>query len=63
MTEEEKKKKKNSVATVATVSLEQTKSTVAFIYSPNKCHNIFREHLLLVVVGHSFILYYFILTY
>ena len=63
MTEEERKKKKKSVATVATVSLEQTKSTVAFIYSPNKCHNIFTEHLFLVVVGHSFILYYFILTY
>ena len=58
MTEEETKKKKNYVATVATVSLEQTKSTVTFIYSPNKCHNIFTEHLFSVVVSHSFIFYY-----
>ena len=62
MTEEEKKKK-NSVATVATVSLEQTKSTVAFIHSPNKCHNIFTKYLFSVVVDHNFIFYYFILTY
>ena len=58
-----KKKKKNSIATVSTVPLEQTKSTVTFIHSPNKCHNIFTKHLFLVVVGHSFIFYYFILTY
>ena len=53
-------KKKNVVATVATVPLEQTKSTVTFTHSPNKCHNIFTKHLFLVVVGYSFIFYYFI---
>ena len=58
-----KKKKKISVATVATVPLEQTKSTVDFTHSPNKCHNIFTKHLFLVVIDHSFIFYYFILTY
>ena len=58
-----KKKKKNSIATVSTVPLEQTKSTVTFIHSPNKCHNIFTKHLFPVMVGHSFIFYYFILTY
>ena len=45
------------------VDIEQTKCTVAFTHSPNKCHNIFTKHLFLVVVGHSFIFYYFILTY
>ena len=59
-TEEEKK---NVVATVAIVPHEQTKSTVTFTYSPNKCHNIFIKHLFSVVIGHSFIFYYFILTY
>ena len=51
----EKKKKK--------VHIEQTKSTIVFTYSPNKCHNIFTKHLFSVVVGHNFIFYYFILTY
>ena len=55
-----KKKKKNPIATLP---LEQTKSNVAFTYSPNKCHNIFTKYLFLVVVDHSFIFYYFILTY
>ena len=32
--------------------------TVAFTYSPNKCHNIFTKHLFSVVVGHSFIFYF-----
>ena len=45
------------------VYIEQTKSTVTFIHSPNKCHNIFTKHLFSVVVGHNFIFYYFILTY
>ena len=45
------------------VHIEQTKKTVTFIHSPNKCHNIFTKHLFLVVVGHSLIFYYFILTY
>ena len=58
-----KKKKKNTVATVAVVLFEQTKSTVTFKYSPNKYHNIFTKYLFSVVVGHSFIYYYFILTY
>ena len=62
-TNERLKKKKNYVATIAIVPLEQTKSTIAFTHSPNKCHNIFTKHLFSVVVGHSFIFYYFILTY
>ena len=57
------KKKKNSIATVATVPLEQIKRTVAFTHSPNKCYNIFTKHLFLIVVGHNLIIYYFILTY
>ena len=44
------------------IHVEQTKSTVAYTHSSNKCHNIFTKHLFLVVVGHSFIFYYFILT-
>ena len=58
-----KKKKKTFVATVATMPLEQTKSIVVFTHSPNKCHNICTKHLFSVVVGYSFIFYYFILTY
>ena len=58
-----KNKKKISVATIVTLPLEQTKSKVVFTHSPNKCHNIFTKHLFSVVVGHSFIFYYFILTY
>ena len=45
------------------IHIEQTKSTINFTHLPNKCHNIFTKHLFLVVVGHSFIFYYFILTY
>ena len=44
------KKKKN---VVATVPLEQTKSTVDFTHSPNKCHNIFTKYLFSIVIGHS----------
>ena len=62
-TEDWRKKKKNALATVATVPLGQTKSTVAFIYSLNKCHNIFTKYLFSVVIYHSFIFYYFIFTY
>ena len=51
----EEKKKKNDDG--------QTKSTIVFIYLLNKCHNIFTKHLFSVVVGHSFIFYYFILAY
>ena len=43
--------------------IEQTKSTVTFTYSFNKCHNIFTKYLFSIVVSHSFIFYYFILTY
>ena len=45
------------------VYFEQTKNTVVFTHLPNKCHNIFTKHLFSVVVGYSFIFYYFILTY
>ena len=45
------------------VYVEQTKSTVIFTHSPNKCHNIFRKYLFLVVISHNFIFYYFMLTY
>ena len=41
---------------------KQTKSIIAFTHSPNKCHNIFIKHLFLIVVGHSFILYYYFVT-
>ena len=59
-TEDWRKKKKNPIATLP---LEQTKSNVAFTYSPNKCHNIFTKHLFSVIVSHSFKFYYFILNY
>ena len=55
--------KKNIVATVAIASLEQTKNTITFTHSPNKYHNIFTKYLFSVVVVHSFIFYYFIITY
>ena len=45
------------------VHIEQTKSIITFTHSPNKCHNIFTKYLCSVVVGHSFIFYYFSLTY
>ena len=44
------------------VHIKQTKSTVVFTHLPNKRHNIFTKHLFSVVVSHSFIFYYFILT-
>ena len=56
----QRKKKKNSIATMP---LEQIKSTVAFTHSPNKCHKICTKHLFSAMVGYSFIFYYFILTY
>ena len=46
-----------------TVHIEQTKSTITFTHLPNKCHNIFTKYLFSIIVGHSFIFYYFILTY
>ena len=58
-----KKKEHKYMIEKKKVQIEQTKSTVAFTHSPNKCHNIFTKHLFLVIVGHSFIFYYFILTY
>ena len=45
------------------VHIEQIQSTVVFTHSPNKCHNIFTKHLFSVMISHSFIFYYFILTY
>ena len=42
------------------VHIEQTKTTVAFTHSPNKCQNIFAKHLFSIVVGHKFVFYYFI---
>ena len=62
-TEDWRKKKKNSIATIAIVPLEQIKKSIAFTHSPNKCHNIFTKNLFSIVVDHSFIFYYFILTY
>ena len=56
-------RKKNVVATVTIMPLEQTKSTVTFKYSPNKCHNIFTKYLFLIMIGHSLIFYYFISAY
>ena len=58
-----KKKEHKYMIEKKKVHIEQTKSIVAFTHSPNKCHNIFTKHLFLVIVGHSFIFYYFILTY
>ena len=42
---------------------EKTKSTVNFTYLLNKCHNIFTKYLFLIMIGHNFIFYYFILIY
>ena len=61
--EDFEKKKKKTVAIVAIVPLEQTKSTETFTHLSNKCYNIFTKHLFSIVVGYSFIFYYFILTY
>ena len=58
-----KKKEYKSMIEKKKVHIEQTKSIITFTHSPNKCHNIFTKHLFLVVVGHSFIFYYFIFTY
>ena len=51
----EKKKKKQYI-------LNKTTTIVAFTHSPNKCHNIFTKHLFLIVVGHSFVFYYYFVT-
>ena len=40
------------------VHIKQTKSTIVFTHSPNKCHNIFIKHLFSIVVGYSFIFYF-----
>ena len=45
------------------IYIRQTKSTITFIHLPNKYYNIFTKHLFLVIIGYSFIFYYFILTY
>ena len=39
-----KKKEHKSMIEKKKVHIEQTKSTVAFTHSPNKCHNIFTKH-------------------
>ena len=43
--------------------LSKLKSTVTLTHSHNKCYNIFTKHVFSIVVGHSLIFYYFILTY
>ena len=59
-----KKKKKKNVANVAIMPLEQTKGTVVFIHSPNKCHNICTKHLFSSCGWlQLYIRYYFILIY
>ena len=58
MTEKKKKKKSDEQ-----YILNKLESIVAFTYLPNKCHNVFTKNLFLVVVSHSLIFYYFILTY
>ena len=57
-----KKKEHKSLIEKKKYILNKPKVLV-FTRSPNKCHNIFTKHLFLVVVSHSFIFYYFILTY
>ena len=57
-----RKKKKNQWSDEQYI-LNKPKSTIVFTYSHNKCYNIFTKHLFLIVVGHSLIIYYFILTY
>ena len=57
------KEHKSMIEKKKKIHIKQTKSTVVFTYSPNKCHNIFTKHLFLVVVCHIFKFYYFILIY
>ena len=57
------KKKEHKSMIEKKIHTEQTKSTVLFTHSPNKCHNIFTKHLFLVMVGHNFIFYYFIILF
>ena len=45
------------------IHIKQTISIVTFTNSTKKCHKIFTKHLFSIVIGHSFIFYYFILTY
>ena len=54
------KKKSTNGRLKKKIHIEQTKNTVTFTHSPNKCHNIFTKHLFSIVIGHSFIFYYFI---
>ena len=54
-----RKKSTNQWLKKKKVHIEQIKSTITFTHSLNKCHNIFTKYLFLVVVGHSFIFYYF----
>ena len=57
------KKKEHKSMIEKKIHTEQTKSTVLFTHSLNKCHNIFTKHLFLVMVGHNFIFYYFIILF
>ena len=50
--------KKNKIKKWGTVHIEQTKSTVAFTHSPNKCYNIFIKYLFSFVVGHRLLFYF-----
>ena len=59
----QEKKEHKSMIEKKKVHIEPTKNIIVFTHSPNKCHNIFTKHLFSVVVGHSFIFYYFILAY
>ena len=56
-------KKKNSQWSDEQYILNKLKSIIAFTHSHNKYYNIFTKHLFSVMIGHSFIFYYFISTY
>ena len=58
MTRKKKKKQWSDVQYI----LNKPKGIVAFTDLHNNCYNIFTNYLFLVVVGHSFIFYYFIST-
>ena len=57
-----KKKEHKLMIEKKKVHIEQTKSIITFTHSLHKCHNIFTKYLLLVVVGHSFVFYYYFVT-
>ena len=55
--------KKKYIYIYICIYIEKIKSTVNFTHLSNKCHNIFIKYLFLVMIGHNFIFYYFILIY